>query len=440
MIFDLGKKIGLSKPADFLGLVASWFLFGSLFFQSAQMAPVIYVIWIFLASWLSLITLTAIGYFEHHIPKPELSSVVNLMFALPLSGIVAKWLLMLTSHIPPIRYAEAFRASIFVAILFEVGQVIIFRIHRAMGAKWTLLAHLHPDELKALRAQIEESGASWWIDVSSNGNSHRHGDHLRGDETLVISRRAVHQLNDCTDLVTAHLRGQSVVDVRQLLKEFRGRVDIHNIDGWTFLLASTQQSFLHRCYSYSKALLEPVLALVLLVILLPLFLVVSVAILATSGRPIFFKQARSGYRGKRFSLYKFRTMNTTAEEDGAQWATQDDPRITPLGQWLRRVRIDEFPQFFNVLRGDLGFVGPRPERPEFYALLSKEIPLFSMRLLVRPGITGWAQVRQGYASTIEECKTKLEYDLYYVQSMSPHLDLKVILQTIALMIRGNGGR
>src|ERR1019366_7296020 len=125
---------------------------------------------------------------------------------------------------------------------------------------------------------------------------------------------------------------------------------------------------------------------------------------------------------------------------GARWAAKDDPRVTPIGRWMRKTRLDELPQLFNVLRGDLDFVGPRPERPEFYPMLSKEVPLFSMRLLVRPGITGWAQVRQGYAATVEECRTKLEYDLYYVQNMSPRMDLSVLLHTTALMIRGNGGR
>ena len=440
MIFNLGKKIGLSKPADFVGLFASWLLFGSLFFRSAQTAPLTYLAWVLLTSWLSLIFLEAIGYFEHHIPKPELNSVVSLLLVLPLSAVVCKWLMMMTSHVPPIQYWEALCVAVPVAFLFEAGQMIIFRIHRALGAKWTLVTHLHPEELAALRAQVEESRAEWWVDIISNGKPHPHGTFLRGDETLVISRKAVHKLHDCGDLVTAHLRGQRVVDVRQLLKEFRGRVDIHNTDGWSFLLASTQQSFFSRVYFYVKSLLEPALALLLLVILAPLLFIVAIAILATSGRPIFFKQERSGYRGKRFTLYKFRTMAPVAENGGAQWASRNDPRATPLGRWLRRTRIDELPQLFNVLRGDLGFVGPRPERPEFYELLSKHIPLFSMRLLVRPGITGWAQVRQGYAASIDECKTKLEYDLYYVQSMSPRLDMRVLVHTAAMTIRGNGGR
>jgi lipopolysaccharide/colanic/teichoic acid biosynthesis glycosyltransferase len=114
--------------------------------------------------------------------------------------------------------------------------------------------------------------------------------------------------------------------------------------------------------------------------------------------------------------------------------------MTRLGRWLRKNRLDELPQLLNVLRGDLSFVGPRPERKEFYDLLSKEIPLFTMRLLVRPGITGWAQVNSGYAASSEESKTKLEYDLYYIQSMSPGMDFQVILKTIFVVLRGNSGR
>lgn len=439
MNFRLGKKIGLAKPADFLGLVASWFLFGAMLFPSAHTAPGIYTAWIFLASFLSLFSLGAIGYFEHHIPKPDLSGLVSLLFALPFSALLAKWLLMLTSHLPPVRYSEMLWAAIGVALLFEAAQLIAFKIHRATGAKWTLIAHLHPDELAALRSQVEESGNAWWIQIHPHDLSHSNGN-LRGDETLVISRRAAHQLQDCRELLTGHLRGQRIVDVRQLLQEFRSRVDIRSTDGWTFLLGSTHQGFLIRFYFYLKTLFEPALALVLLALLAPFLLIVALAILWTSGCPIFYKQERLGYRGKKFMLHKFRSMNGVAENGGARWASRDDPRVTPLGRWLRRTRIDELPQLLNVVRGDLGFVGPRPERPEFYDMLKQQVPLFSMRLLVRPGVTGWAQVRQGYAASVEECKTKLEYDLYYVQHMSPRLDLRVVAQTAALMARGNGGR
>ena len=250
----------------------------------------------------------------------------------------------------------------------------------------------------------------------------------------------MHHLKDHPEFLAAHLRGQRIVDVRQLLKEFRGRVNLHNTDGWTFLLGSTYQSFPIRFYFHVKEILEVMLAVILMALLSPLYLALAIAVFLTNGRPIVYRQKRLGYRGRQFSLYKFRTMPQTAEPNGPQWAEEDDPRAGPFGRWMRKTRLDELPQLFNVIRGDLSFVGPRPERPEFYQLLKERIPLFSTRLLVRPGITGWAQVRQGYAASVEESRIKLEYDLYYVQNMSPRLDARVMIQTAALMFRGNGGR
>ena len=224
------------------------------------------------------------------------------------------------------------------------------------------------------------------------------------------------------------------------MKEFRSRLDLRTADAWSFFLGSHYQGAFTRFYFHLKTILEPLFALILLVLFSPLLLMIALSIYVTSGAPILYRQARSGYRGQPFPLFKFRTMSMTAEQSGPQWASKDDPRVTPLGRFLRKTRLDELPQLLNVLRGEISFVGPRPERPEFYRLLNEEVPLFSLRLLVRPGITGWAQVMQGYAATVEECKTKLEYDLFYVQNMSPRLDLRTVVNTVALMIRGNGGR
>jgi len=440
MKLRMGTKIGLRKEVEFLVLIDTWLLFGALF-GSIRTNPSLFAAWILITSLISILSLTAIGYFDHHIPKPEMSSVVSLLVALPFSAFVSKWLLMLTSHVPPIRYSEAFRVSVWVALVFEFLQFVIFRLHRAMGRKWSLATHLTPAELEALRAQIDEAGASWWIEIHPYDDvTHTNGGRMRGDETVVISRKAVRHLKDHPELLNAHLRGQRIVDIQELMKEFRGRVNLHNADGWTFLLGSAYQTFLLRFYFYVKEIVEVVLAFLLLILLSPVLIALSLGVFLTNGRPIFYRQKRLGYRGRQFLLYKFRTMPTTAEEDGPQWARTDDPRTTRFGRWLRKTRLDELPQLMNVIRGDLSFVGPRPERPEFYKMLSEHIPLFSTRLLVRPGITGWAQVRQGYAASIEESKTKLEYDLYYVQNMSPALDLHVMVNTVALMFRGNSGR
>jgi len=439
MSLRLGTKIGFTKEVDFAVLIVSWFLIASIF-RTHRVNLGLFHAWVLLTSIISLFSLTAIGYFDHHIPKPEMSDVVSLLLVLPLSAFVAKWLLMLTSNIPPIRYTEAFRSSVWVALVFELAQIVIFRIHYVLGNKWSLMTHLDPEEMKLLQTQIESSGASWWIELRPYDPAATNGGRMRGDETLVISRKSVRYLKDHPELLTAHLRGQSIIDVRELLKEFRGRVNLNQTDGWTFLLGSTYHNFLLRAYFYTKGVIEGLFALVVMVLLSPLFLALSLGIFFTNGLPIFYRQERLGYGGKQFSLYKFRTMPNSAEDTGPKWASEDDPRASPFGRWLRKTRLDELPQLLNVVRGELSFVGPRPERPEFYKMLKDHIPLFSTRLLVRPGITGWAQLRQGYAASIEECKTKLEYDLYYVQNMSPSLDVQVMVNTAAMMVRGNSGR
>lgn len=439
MKFNIGKRIGLNMVGDYVGLVASWLLFIS-FFSDVPTAPGTYVTWVLLSSFLSMMLLGAIGYFEHHIPQPLLGGIISLFFGIPVSAFLSKWLLLLTSNFPPVRYTEILWASFGVAIVFEVAQIVVFKIHRAFGAKWTLVTRLQPGELEALRAQVKESGASWWIEIISYEQLQRNGSEMGGDETIVISRQAVRHIKDHPELLNAHLRGVPMVDIKELLKEFRGRLSLQNADAWTFLLASTYQSYLIRVYFYLKEIIEVALAIVLLVFLTPLLAGLALGVYLTKGRPILYRQLRLGYRGQPFFLYKFRTMVQTAEQNGPQWASENDPRISPFGRWLRKTRMDELPQLFNVIRGELSFVGPRPERPEFYNVLREHIPLFPMRLLVRPGITGWAQVRQGYTSTIEESKTKLEYDLYYVQKMSPQLDLRVVVNTVAMMLRGNSGR
>jgi lipopolysaccharide/colanic/teichoic acid biosynthesis glycosyltransferase len=147
-----------------------------------------------------------------------------------------------------------------------------------------------------------------------------------------------------------------------------------------------------------------------------------------------------GLRGKPFEVVKFRTMSQDAEKNGAQWAKKNDCRVTGLGRFMRKTRLDEIPQLWNVLKGEMGFVGPRPERPEFVEWLKSEIPYYELRHIIRPGLTGWAQVRYGYGSTLEETKQKLEYDLYYVKHMSVGLDLLVVFETVKTILLRRGAQ
>lgn len=176
-----------------------------------------------------------------------------------------------------------------------------------------------------------------------------------------------------------------------------------------------------------------------MLVLSPVMLATALAVRLTSPGPVLFRQTRTGRNNTPFVLYKFRSMYVDAEvRTGAVWAQENDPRITPLGRTLRKYRLDELPQLFNVLRGEMAIVGPRPERPEFIQMLAKEIPLYMQRLTVKPGITGWAQVNYRYGNTIEDTVIKLEYDLYYIKNFSPQLDLYVMFHTMKTMLLTRG--
>jgi sugar transferase (PEP-CTERM system associated) len=183
------------------------------------------------------------------------------------------------------------------------------------------------------------------------------------------------------------------------------------------------------------------IAIVAAAITAPVMLLVAAVVRVSSPGPALFRQQRVGKNDAVFTLYKFRSMYRDAEAaSGAVWAKKDDPRITPAGKWLRRLRLDELPQLFNVLKGDMSIVGPRPERPEFVAELAQHIPYYRQRHCVKPGITGWAQINLKYGDTIEDTITKLEYDLYYIKNLAPALDALIMFHTAKVMLLSRGAR
>jgi exopolysaccharide biosynthesis polyprenyl glycosylphosphotransferase len=188
-----------------------------------------------------------------------------------------------------------------------------------------------------------------------------------------------------------------------------------------------------------KRISDVLISLLILTLSLPLNFLVALAIKLDSKGPILFKQERIGMNGKNFKIYKFRSMFQDAEKNtGPVWSTKDDPRVTRIGRILRKLRIDEIPQFFNVLKGEMSLVGPRPERSYFVEQLSQQIPYYKRRLKVRPGITGWAQVKHKYDESIEDVKVKLRYDLFYIENMSLRMDIKILARTILVVLFGKG--
>ncbi len=241
------------------------------------------------------------------------------------------------------------------------------------------------------------------------------------------------------ELLMLRLSGIHVEDATNLLERISGKIEVDELNpSW---LIFSEGFRLSTTFMLLRRLTSVVVSLACLLVVLPLLPLISLAIKLTSPGPVLYRQKRVGRNGVVFNCYKFRTMRADAEADtGPTWASDDDPRITPLGRYLRRTRLDELPQLWNVLRGDMAFVGPRPERPEFIEWLSRELPYYHLRSIVRPGITGWAQINYPYGASLEESKEKLCYDLYYIKNMSLAFDLYIIFQTVKIVLFGRGAR
>ncbi len=240
------------------------------------------------------------------------------------------------------------------------------------------------------------------------------------------------------ELLSCRLRGIRVDDGVDFTELLAGKLSVENLHPSALIFSNGfKRSALFRRV---KRWIDIALSLAGLVISLPMALIISIAIKLDSKGPVFYAQERVGKDGKVFSLLKFRSMKTNAEENGPVWAAAEDNRVTLVGKLIRKVRLDEIPQMINVLKGEMSFVGPRPERPFFTELLRKEIPFYSQRHCIKPGITGWAQISYPYGSTIEDSLEKVKYDLYYIKHMSFFFDLMIILETIKIVLLGKGAR
>jgi len=228
----------------------------------------------------------------------------------------------------------------------------------------------------------------------------------------------------------------SFFDLPTFYEELIGKIPVNLINEIWFLENLNENK--KNLYETSKRLMDIALSSIGLIVSIPILPILAIAIRADSKGPVFFTQIRTGKDGKEFLAMKLRTMVKDAEKDGAQWANKNDSRITRLGNFLRKTRIDEIPQLINVFRGEMSFIGPRPERPEFITTLEEHIPFYKQRLIVKPGLSGWAQINFPYGASIEDSMEKMQYDLFYVKNRSLILDFSIILKTINTVLRGGG--
>ena len=243
-----------------------------------------------------------------------------------------------------------------------------------------------------------------------------------------------------SDLIRLRTTGVHVNEVSSFLERETGRIDLRSTNP-SWLIFSDGFTSGRRLSSILKRVFDVAASLVLLVVALPLILFGAIAVMLDSKGPAFFRQTRVGLFGEHFQLVKLRSMRTDAEADGkAKWAEKDDPRVTRVGKWIRLLRIDELPQIWSVLKGDMSFVGPRPERPEFVADLEEKLLYYSNRHMVKPGITGWAQINYPYGASLQDARAKLEYDLYYAKNYTPFLDILILLQTLRVVLWPEGAR
>ena len=380
--------------------------------------------------------------------QPEASSAENLRR--PLLGllIAAGATSVFFFFAPDIRFGRGIFA---IANLLLVYFLLAWRLGVFLRLRHRSLAVLlmgNPDAVEMACQLIREFSPLsrtqvWQPEAESPGAPARldpHGAPTPEDQYDLLIL-AGHSLDPSTLRKAAELRlkGVMVWNLPRLWYEFAERLPARFIDERWVATAEGFRSLNEQSFQVTKRLVDICLAFTSLLLGSPLLAVAAVLIKLQDGGAVFYSQERVGKGGKTFRVHKLRTMVDQAEETtGPVWSTPRDPRVTPVGRWLRKLRIDEIPQMWNVLRGEMSFVGPRPERPVFVEALQSKFPVYSLRHLVRPGITGWAQVRCPYAASEEEALLKLEYDLYYLQNASMLFDVRIILKTISTVASGQG--
>ncbi len=448
MLLQLSVELGC---LFFAGIVAVFFLERITFSSSRSLAPQF--------AFAVLIVSLNIG-FGIYRRIEKLSSgayLIRLFLSVSIGTLLAYWI---AEALPG---GEVFKANLGVIVLVGVGGLLLVR----HGVVLPLVRTLHPHRVLVLGTGPEAQLVEASLKTASPLGIRLVGFHAleKAQKTLVSRRRIIASTGPLeetvkrlgvTEIIVAvreqrggvlplrallecRLNGIRVTDLARFFERVHGKVPIELLKvSWLIYGDGYRQGWLRTAV---KRAFDIVTATLLLIPALPVMAVTALVISIEGGGPVVYRQTRVGHRSKDFTLLKFRSMAHDAEKDGkAAWATVNDARVTRFGWFIRRTRIDELPQLINVLRGEMSFVGPRPERPEFVSMLTEQIPFYAVRHSIKPGLTGWAQVRYSYGATVEQAVKKLEYDLFYVKNHTLLLDLLILLETVRVVLLGEGAR
>ena len=396
---------------------------------------------LFGASW--VIALFIADGYAFQIPSNRVQSAFAIIKALPAAALLSVMSFFLHPYVLN-------RTIIVLALVIGGSCLIIFRLtvarlllHESLAIRAVLLSDSEPkpDIVATLHAaRFEYRVMATLVGSPDDGDSEK----LLADVSSMLKTYRAHEL------VVANMglrllpglaeecltQGVRVASGSDLVERYMGRVPVDSVDVHWYLTLP-DNDLLARPYAIARRIADLLLSFLVSVPFLIILPVIALAMKIDSPGPIFFSQRRIGEHGKEFRLLKLRTMSD--DDAGLRYAEKKDPRVTRVGRFLRATRLNEFPQLLNIVRGDMSFIGPRPELPEFEADLERQIPHFRSRLLVKPGLTGWAQVKAGYASTITDITRKLEYDLYYIKNRSFRLDMQILANTFVVML-GQRGR
>lgn len=402
-------------------------------------------------TWLSML---AVGVYHSHSYRSLRVAAVRLAVAIALAVIVLALIFFLFPDVALWRSISLY-AVIFSFLLILATRILFKRIFGSQRFRRRILVLGAGNRAARLRDMAADPHASFTItrfvratdnepvvaEATDRCGAVRLVDLAMRDEAdeVVVAIEERRGTLPVEDLIAVRLAGIPVTELSTFLEAETGRVDLDSVSP-SWLIFSDGFLGAKQLSAIGKRLFDVIVAGTLLILASPFMLVAAILVRATSPGPVLYRQIRVGRGGQPFELIKFRSMREDAEKHGAVWAQENDPRITPVGRILRLTRIDELPQLWCVLRGDMSFVGPRPERPNFVEDLARLIPFYNERHVVKPGISGWAQINYPYGASVEEARKKLEYDLYYIKNYSLFLDLFILLQTVRVVLWQHGSR